>query len=150
MEDVKKPKNKRTVQKLTARQEKFCQCVVQGMSYKAAYQAAYTCNGTDQMALNEGSQLMMKPHIQARIKELQAPVVAAVQVSAISETQKIKDLLWERIEICRQTGDEAAIARYTDQLNKLNAAYKDVKPLEDNKDAVTNLDNETLLKIVNG
>ena len=150
MEKIEKTERPKSTRQLSAKQEAFCQCVVKGMSYKDAYQTAYQSKGSLQVLLNEGSKLMLKPQIQARVKELQAPIVEATQVSALSETQKIKALLWERIEICRQTGDEAAIARYTDQLNKLNAAYKDTKPLEDSKDAVTNLDNETLLKIVNG
>ena len=134
---------------LTDKQERFCQNIVLGMTYKDSYLAAYEPNCTDRVALNEGSRMMRMEKIRNRVAELQKPIAEAVQVTAISETQKIKELLWERIEICRETGDEAAIARYTDQLNKLNAAYKDNKPLDDPKEAVTELDNETLLKLVN-
>ena len=137
------------MRQLTDRQEKFCQNIVAGMNYTEAYLAAYQNNSSLQVARNEGSKLMMKEHIQKRVAELQRPIVEAVQVNVVSETQKIKELLWERIEICRQTGDEAAIARYTDQLNKLNAAYKDTKPLDDAANDVGNLDTDSLLKLVN-
>ena len=141
---------KRNRNGLTPSQEKFCHYIVEGRSYMDSYLAAYQNNCSPQVARNEGSKLMTREDIRKRIADLQKPVVEAVQATAVSETQKIKDLLWERIEICRTTGDEAAIARYTDQLNKLNSAYKDTKTVEDDKEAVTELDNETLLKLVNG
>lgn len=133
---------------LTYGQEQFCQNIVKGMNYSEAYLAAYKNKSNPQVARNEGSKMMMMPHIQHRIKELQAPIVEAVQANVLSETQRIKDLLWERIEICRTTGDEAAIARYTDQINKLNAAYKETKQNVDPDSDVGNLDMNTLLKIV--
>ena len=111
---------------LTPKQEKFCQCIVSGLSGKDSYLTAYNNNSNDNTAYREALTLLNRDDIQARIKELRIPLEIHAQTQAITETERIKALLWERIEICRQKDDEAAIARYTDQLNKLNNAYKEI------------------------
>ena len=134
---------------LTQKQEKFCQCVVDGMSYRDAYITAYDYTGKSaQVPYNEGSQLALNDRIQARIKELQAPIIKALETRQVSETERIKVILWEEIANAREQQDHAAIARYTDQLNKLNNAYHDTSVKEDNNNTITNLDTDALLKLV--
>lgn len=133
---------------LSLKQKEFCKNVVSGMSYKDSYIAAYNSNGGDQTVYNESSKLMQKKEIQEEIKRLSEPLEQAYQLDRITEAQKIKALLWERIEICRQKEDETAIARYTDQLNKLNGSYKDVENTDKDNTDFNNIDTTTLLKLV--
>ncbi len=132
---------------LTPKQEKFCQCVVSGMAYKDAYLASYDWNGSEAAAYQEATRLALREDIQARIASLQKPITEAIQTQALNETERIKALLWERIEICRTKEDEAAIARYTDQLNKLNNAYKDAGSVQDSNSDLNTVDSNTLAKI---
>ena len=131
---------------LTPKQEKFCQCIVSGMSGKDSYLTAYDCN-SDRVALNESNVLLKRDDITERIQELRKPVLNHAQNTAISETERIKRILWEEIENARQQQDHAAIARYTDQLNKLNNAYKDTTTI-DNDNTLDNMDTSKLLKLV--
>jgi phage terminase small subunit len=132
---------------LTPKQEKFCQCIVSGMTGKESYLTAYNCNN-DRVAYNESNVLLKRDDITERIKELRIPVNNHAQNTAISETERIKAILWEEIENARQQQDHAAIARYTDQLNKLNNAYKDNTVVEKDND-LENIDTSKLLKFVN-
>jgi phage terminase small subunit len=132
---------------LTPKQEKFCQCVVSGMSYKDSYLAAYDCN-SDNAAYVEGSKLALREDIQARIEALQKPIKTALGTQALTETERIKAILWEELENARTQQDHTAIARYTDQLNKLNNAYKDSTPVEDNNTDIGSLDTTKLFKLV--
>lgn len=132
---------------LTPKQEKFCQCVVSGMSYKDSYLAAYDCN-SDNAAYVEGSKLALREDIQARIEALQKPIKTALGTQALTETERIKQILWEELENARTQQDHTAIARYTDQLNKLNNAYKDSTPLEDNNTDIGSLDTTKLFRLV--
>ena len=131
---------------LTPKQEKFCQCIVSGMSGKESYLTAYNCN-SDRVAYNESNVLLQRDDITKRINELMIPVKNHAQNTAISETEKIKAILWAEIANARQQQDHAAIARYTDQLNKLNNAYKDNTIIENN-DNIENIDTEKLIKLV--
>lgn len=131
---------------LTPKQEKFCQCVVSGMSYKDSYLSSYD-GSSDTAAYVEGSKLALREDIQARIEALQKPIREALGKQALSETEKIKAILWEELANARAQQDHTAIARYTDQLNKLNNAYKDNNITEDNND-FSNLDTTKLIKLV--
>ena len=132
---------------LTPKQEKFCQCIVSGMSGKDSYLTAYDCNN-DRVAYNESNVLLKRNDITERIKELRIPVQNHAQNTAISETERIKAILWEEIENARQQQDHAAVARYADQLNKLNGAYKDTT-IVDKETTLDNIDTSKLLQLVN-
>lgn len=65
---------------LTAKQEKFCQAIVSGMSQADAYRHAYDASRTSpQVVQNKGSLLMKKDEVRVRVESLRAPVVAKVQ-----------------------------------------------------------------------
>ena len=132
---------------LTPKQEKFCQCVVSGMAYKDAYLASYDWNGSEAAAYQEATRLALREDIQARIASLQKPITDAIQTQAVNETQRIKQILWEEIANARTQQDHAAIARYTDQLNKLNNAYRDAGSTQDNNSDLNTVDTNTLQKI---
>lgn len=133
--------------RLTPKQEKFCEYIVSGMSGKDSYLSAYNCN-SDRVALNESNVLLKRDDITERINELRKPVLNHAQNLAISETERIKSILWEEIANAREQQDHAAIARYTDQINKLNNAYKDNTVPDDNNNDITNIDTSKLLKLV--
>jgi phage terminase small subunit len=132
---------------LTPKQEKFCQCIVSGMSGKDSYLTAYENNSNDNTAYKEAMKLLDRDDIQQRIKELRKPLELHAATTALTETERIKRILWEEIENARQQQDHAAIARYTDQLNKLNNAYKDTTTI-DNDNTLDNMDTSKLLKLV--
>lgn len=132
---------------LTPKQEKFCECIVSGMTGKDSYLTAYNCTN-DRVAYNESNVLLKRDDITERIQELMKPVKNHAQNTAISETERIKAILWEEIENARQQQDHAAIARYTDQLNKLNNAYKDNTVIEKDND-LESIETSKLLKFVN-
>ena len=132
---------------LTLKQEKFCQGIINGLSGKDAYIAAYDTKGNDNTVYTEVTRLLNREEIQARLKALREPLELKAQTDAITETERIKALLWERIEICRQKDDEAAIARYTDQLNKLNNAYRDTTTTTEDGNKLDTLDTSALQRI---
>lgn len=132
---------------LTPKQEKFCREVASGKDYTTAYLNSYDWNGSKQGAANEAMILANKKEIQDKITTLIKPIEIQAQTKGISETERIKRILWEEIENARQQQDHAAIARYTDQLNKLNNAYKD-NSIVDNDNSLDNMDTSKLLKLV--
>ncbi len=68
------------VMSLTPKQEKFCQAIVRGANQSDAYRQAYHATNMDPKTVNEeASRLMAARKMTARIAELRAPVVKAVQ-----------------------------------------------------------------------
>ena len=107
---------------LTSKQEKFCQNIIKGMSYKDAYIDAYNSKGSEQNAYNEGSKLMLRDDIQARVKVLSKPLEKAAQTSALTEREKKRKVLWDIIE----NGDNNDKCRAMDILNKMDAEYTNI------------------------
>ena len=133
--------------KLTPKQEKFCQCIVSGMSGKDSYISAYNTKASEQVIFNESTKLLKRDDITQRIKELRQPLENHYQNIAINERQQQIDFIKERIAICKDKEDEQSIIRYTDMLNKIYNCYKDNETEEKPETTVNNLDNATLIKL---
>lgn len=129
---------------LTPKQEKFCQCVVSGMSYKDSYLTAYDTKCNDRVALNEGSKLALREDIQERIQALAKPLQQAIQQQGLNNRQKQIQEIEQRIEICKQKDDEQSLIRYMDMLNKIYALYKDTETEVKTESTVNDLDIKTL------
>lgn len=132
---------------LTPKQEKFCQCIVSGMSGKDAYNTAYNSK-SDRTAYNESVILLKRDDVTQRIHELLKPVQNRVQADALSEYDRLKTLAWERIEQCKQNNDDTGIARYMDIVNKMNGTYINInKNIEQTDAPIDHLDAETLKRL---
>lgn len=132
---------------LTPKQEKFCRCIVSGMSGKDSYIAAYDTNANDNTIRNEANKLLQRDDITERIAELSKPLHNHAVNTAISARQQQIDFINERIEICKQKDDEQSIIRYTDMLNKINALYKDTEPEQKPENSIVNIDTDMLKRL---
>ena len=135
--------------KLTPKQEKFCQCIVAGMSGKDSYISAYDTKGNDKTVNRESQKLLMRDDITERITELRKPLVNHALNVAQNERQKQIEFINERIEICKEREDEQSIIRYTDMKNRLLALYKDSEQEHKQDTNINKLDADTLKKIAN-
>lgn len=129
---------------LTPKQEKFCQCVVSGMTYKDSYMTAYDCK-SDTTAINEGSKLALRDDIQKHIKALTEPLQKAAQQTALTEREKKRKWLWNMIE--NATNDSDRI-RAMDILNKMDSEYINIQRIEQEQSTVDTMDTDTLLRLV--
>ena len=133
---------------LTIKQEKFCENIVSGMTGKDSYLDAYNCN-SPKAAEIESMKLLKRDDITERIQELRKPIVNLVQNQVITEREKKKKIIWERIEACIASGDDTSVARYMDILNKMDAEYININRNIDDKPAeIINLDTRTLQELV--
>lgn len=133
--------------RLTPKQEKFCQCVVSGMSYKDAYLTAYDTKCNDRVALNEGSKLALRDDIQKRILDISKPLQQAAQIKGLNAREKQIQEIEKRIELCKQRDDEQSLIRYYDMLNKIYALYKETETEQKTDNSVNNLDISTLKRL---
>ena len=133
--------------KLTPKQEKFCQCVASGMSYKDSYITAYDTAGKDSTVNAESGKLALREDIQERIKALQKPLIESIKIQGLNERQQQINFILERIEICKMKDDEQSIIRYTEMLNKIYALYKESDQPEKTDTPVSKLDESTLRKL---
>lgn len=79
---------------LTAKQEKFCQNIISGMSGADAYRNSYNCQKTkDDVIYVRASELIRKPDIAARIEFLRQEIVEKSEITAldlISELEEVR------------------------------------------------------------
>lgn len=77
---------------LTAKQEAFCQAIVQGAGQSDAYRQAYTVKKMKPAAVDvEASRLMDNPKIAQRVVELRAPVIEKVQYGIEQAMREAED-----------------------------------------------------------
>ena len=134
--------------KLTPKQEKFCRCVVSGMSAKDSYLTAYDTKCNDRVAINEGSKLMLRDDIRNAIESMIKPLQEIAQQKALTERERVKNILWDRLQKAIDREDDATIVKYTDQINRMNAEYVNVNRNIDEKNAeIDQLDADTLRRL---
>lgn len=134
---------------LTPKQEKFCQCIVSGMSGKDSYLTAYDCN-SDTTAYQESYVLLQRDDIKEYISTLKKPIEKHVINTAISERDKKRSICWTEIERCIAERDSNGAARWMDILNKMDSEYINInRNIQDDQTAISNLDTNTLRLIAN-
>ena len=107
---------------LTEKMKAFCrEYVSNGGNGTQAYLTAYNSNSETSAAI-EACKLLQDDRIKEFIQSLNRPK----DEQAFDELSRIKVIIWERIQACIESGDDAAIARYTDQLNRLGGRYTNI------------------------
>lgn len=107
---------------LTGKQEAFCQAIVSGCSqadaYRTAYNAAKMKPETIQRCAHE---LMRDPKVSARVDELRAPVIAALQYGLKEAMQEAR----EAFEVARSKENGGAMTAAATLRAKLNGLLID-------------------------
>lgn len=131
---------------LTPKQEKFCRCIVSGMSGKDSYLAAYDCN-SDTTAYQESYVLLQRDDIKEYISTLKKPIEQHAIDTAINEREKKRSWLWYMIDTAESDSDRL---RAMDILNKMDSEYINInRTIQDDQTAISNLDTNTLRLIAN-
>ena len=130
---------------LTPKQEKFCQCIVSGMSGKDSYITAYENNSNANTSYKEAMKLLDRDDIQSRIKELRKPLELQAKTQALTEREKIKTKLWEMIN--NSATNDSDRLRAMDILNKMNNEYINIQRIEKDETPISDLDTQKLIEI---
>ena len=129
---------------LTPKQEKFCQCIVSGMSGKDSYITAYENNSNDNTAYKEAMKLLEREDIQARIKDLRRPLELHAKTTALSEREKKRKWLWNMIENATSDSDKI---RAMDILNRMDSEYINIQRIEKDETPISELDTDKLIEL---
>lgn len=129
---------------LTEKQKAFCrEYFKNGGNGTKAYLFAYDSKN-DQVAANESSILLKNDEIREYLHSMNKPL----EKKAISEREKKRKIIWDRIEYCISIGDDTAVARYMDILNKMDAEYINInRNIEDKAADIKQLDTSTLERL---
>jgi phage terminase small subunit len=134
------------VKGLTGKQQKFCECIVKGMTGIDSYMTAYNSNNKN-VANVESTKLLKRDDITAYIKELYKPIKNHNENMLINERQQQIDFIKSRIQECIKKDDEQSLIRWNEQLNKIYALYKEAEQEQKTDNKVNNLDTSTLIKL---
>ena len=103
---------------LTAKQEKFVQNIIQGMSQADAYRSAYSCkNMTDNSIYVNASKLVADAKVAQRLKELREQLAKPSIMSAQERLEWLTELIKSEEE---STTDKL---RAADIMNKMQGEY---------------------------
>ena len=129
---------------LTQKMKLFCYAYARTGNATQAYLDVYSTEDR-RVASNEASNLLRRGDITAFLKEINEPTVNLIT----NEREKKRKIIWDRIEICLEKGDETAIARYMDILNKMDAEYVNInRNIDDSAEKLSTLTNDQLKELV--
>lgn len=136
---------------LTDKERIFALAVADGHTQYDAYKLAYDTTTERRQTVDTNASIVAnKPDVKRYIEELRRQKEKAKLYKDINDKDRRIELIWERIEVCREKGDDAAIARYTEQLAKLNGDYIHItKDLSNNDQSeIQNLSTDELKAIL--
>lgn len=136
---------------LTDKERTFALAVADGKTQYEAYCIAYDTKSTNRNTIDSNASIVAKkPAVKAYIETLREQKEKAHKYIGINDKQRRIDLIWERIEVCKARGDDAAIARYTEQLAKLNGDYVNItKNIDDKPNVMNELSTDQLKELLN-
>lgn len=132
------------VNRLTEKQKNFCREYINNNGNGTeAYLFAYDSKSKASASI-EANKLLKRDDITEYLKALNKPIENHIT----NERQKKRSIIWDRIEYCITNNDDAAVARYMDILNKMDAEYVNITRNEESKTDISKLDIDTLSKLV--
>lgn len=103
---------------LTAKQEKFVQCIIQGMSQADAYRSAYSVKKMSANAIyREASLLVESPKVAQRLSEIRAELAKPSIMSAQERLEWLTSIIKSDEET---TSDKL---KASDQMNRMQGEY---------------------------
>lgn len=135
---------------LTDKERIFALAVADGHTQYSAYRLAYNSNTDNRNTVDSNASVIAnKPEVREYIERVRKEKEEAFKYANINDKRRRIELIWERIEVCREKGDDAAIARYTEQLAKLAGDYVNInKDITEEKNPVKTLNTEDLKKLL--
>lgn len=135
---------------LTDKERIFALAVADGHTQYSAYRLAYNSNTDNRNTVDSNASVIAnKPEVREYIERVRKEKEDAFKYADINDKRRRIELIWERIEVCREKGDDAAIARYTEQLAKLAGDYVNInKDITEEKNPVKTLNTEDLKKLL--
>ena len=135
---------------LTDKERTFALAVADGKTQHEAYKIAYQPKTENRNTIDvEACKIAKRDHVRAYIQSLRDAQDNVVKYANINDKQRRIELIWERIDACIQRGDDAAIARYTEQLAKLNGDYVNItKNIEEKPNVIGELSTDQLKELL--
>ena len=135
---------------LTEKQKAFAQQLAAGKTQAEAYKLAFNVdNSPIESVRTMASREANKPEIRQAVERYKELIANEFAVEQTKSELFIRSLLYDRMIQCHATGDDTALARYADILNKMDGRYKTItQDLTENKNPVTELSTEALERLL--
>lgn len=130
---------------LTEKMKNFCrEYFSNGGNGTQAYLFAYDSSSTVSAAI-EANRLLEREDIQEYLNSLNRPL----EVKAISEREKKRELIQSRILACIEKDDDTNARGWMDILNKMDSEYVNInRNITEENNNITDLDTDNLIKLV--
>jgi phage terminase small subunit len=120
--------------KLTSKQERFCQLIAGGSDQSTAYREAFNSTGKASTVHSEASRLMKNPKVAARVDAITQQKTAAIARVAVNDRQLVTNKLraWVEDGVDPKTGEEptAAQLQAAQLLGRTVAMFSDKQVIE--------------------
>jgi phage terminase small subunit len=129
---------------ISQKMKNFCHEYLECGNATEAYLKVYNTNNRNS-ARQESSNLLKRDDITEYLAEISKPIINKIT----NEREKKRQIIWERIELCRARDEDAAIARYMDILNKMDSEYVNInRNVDDTGEKLATLSTEQLKNLL--
>lgn len=135
---------------LTEKEKAFALGIIDGKTQSQSYIDAY-CPKTENMNTIGvmACRVANKPHVKQFISEYKEKIERQKMARTQVSIEDRKNIIFDRIQACIARGDDAAVARYVDILNRMDGVYVNLsKDLTENDNKLATLSTAELKKIL--
>lgn len=135
---------------LTEKQKAFALGVIDGKTQQDAYKDAYNPKTENMNTIAVmASRVANKPEVKQYIMDYRQRIEKQAETRVHVTIEERKAIIHDRIQACIARGDDAAVARYVDILNRMDGVYVNLsKDLTDNDNKLATLSTADLKKIL--
>lgn len=139
---------------LTEKQKAFCMGILEGKTQYQAYVDAFDTMTTNRQTIDtKAYQLLQMEKIQNYLSDMREKLQERVewrqQYKDLLSIEDRKRIITDRIKVCTERGDDAAIARYMELLNKMDGVYINItKDITDKDTAISELSTDELKALI--
>lgn len=135
---------------LTDKERIFAMAVADGKTQTEAYRIAYDTKTDNINTIYVNScKVAGKEEVKEYIRALRERKEETAYLIDINDINKRYNLIWDRIAACQEKGDDAAISRYMNIINKMTGTYVNIsKDITEEKNPLKDLSMEDLKNIL--
>lgn len=137
---------------LSYKEQVFADAIISGKSNYDAFIEAYKPGDSVKRSSIDTMAYIVKnrDHVQRYLKTINDRVENRKKAGLTMGIEDRKQIIYDRIIACVEKGDDAAVARYMDLLNKMEQSYVNINKNIDEKDtSISALSTAELKKIIN-
>lgn len=136
---------------LSFKEKMYADGILEGKTQYQSFMDAYNPKTENRQSIDSmANHVKNRERVKNYLEKVKQRVELRQKYGLSMSIEDRKELIYERIDACMEKGDDAAVARYMDLLNKMEQSYVNITKNIDEKDNnISALSTDELKKLIN-